>query len=124
MNPSVKAKWVAALRSGEYKQAVGRLRWKPSGGFCCMGVLCDLYHKETGKGSWEFQESDPKQVGQIVGGVYTFMGADGYAPPEVCEWAGLIQPTRPTSELHHIAKMNDHHQKSFAVIAKHIEENL
>lgn len=31
-------KWLAALRSGEYKQAAGRLRG-PCGGYCCLGVL-------------------------------------------------------------------------------------
>ena len=32
--------WVAALRSGDYKQATGSLR-KPAGD-CCLGVLCDI----------------------------------------------------------------------------------
>lgn len=31
------AKWLAALRSGEYKQGVGQL--KSDGGYCCLGVL-------------------------------------------------------------------------------------
>ncbi len=33
-------KWVAALRSGEYKQTHGTLH--NDGGFCCLGVLCDI----------------------------------------------------------------------------------
>ena len=41
MNPDVKKKWVAALRSGEYRQGTGRLRSKDDR-FCCLGVLCDL----------------------------------------------------------------------------------
>jgi hypothetical protein len=41
MNPEVKARWVAALRSGEYKQAKNSLRKQDA--FCCLGVLCDLY---------------------------------------------------------------------------------
>jgi hypothetical protein len=41
MNPEVKARWVAALRSGEYKQGKGALRLNNK--FCCLGVLCDLY---------------------------------------------------------------------------------
>ncbi len=50
MNPEVKAKWIAALRSGEYQQASGQLC---SGtGFCCLGVLSELYIQETGKGRW------------------------------------------------------------------------
>jgi hypothetical protein len=33
-------KWLAALRSGEYKQAAGVL--KNSEGYCCLGVLCEI----------------------------------------------------------------------------------
>jgi hypothetical protein len=40
MNPDVKKKWVEALRSGEYKQAKGRLM--KHGGYCCLGVLCKV----------------------------------------------------------------------------------
>lgn len=32
-------KWIAALRSGKYKQTRGRLQ--DGDGFCCLGVLCD-----------------------------------------------------------------------------------
>lgn len=39
-------KWVAALRSGKYKQGKDRLRTGDS--FCCLGVLCDL----VDRGSW------------------------------------------------------------------------
>lgn len=50
MDPEVKARWVAALRSGEYKQIKGAL--KREGGHCCLGVLCDLYAKERGLKRW------------------------------------------------------------------------
>jgi hypothetical protein len=49
MKKDVADKWVAALRSGEYPQARGGLhiiRETQSGpGFCCLGVLCDLFTK-------------------------------------------------------------------------------
>ena len=44
MNKEVADKWIAALRSGEYQQTEGKLCG--AGGFCCLGVLCDLYEKE------------------------------------------------------------------------------
>lgn len=44
MKKTVMKKWVKALRSGEYKQTKGRLR--NSVGFCCLGVLCDIYAKD------------------------------------------------------------------------------
>lgn len=45
MDSKVKARWVAALRSGDYKQ--GRLRLRTTSKlagdkFCCLGVLCDI----------------------------------------------------------------------------------
>lgn len=36
-----RAKLVAALRSGEYKQIKGQL--KSGDGFCCLGVACDIF---------------------------------------------------------------------------------
>ena len=41
MNQEIKAKWIAALRSGKYKQGEGCLN-DGHGGFCCLGVLCDV----------------------------------------------------------------------------------
>ena len=40
MKAKVKARWVAALRSGDYKQGVCRLATDDK--FCCFGVLCEL----------------------------------------------------------------------------------
>ena len=44
MNKEIKKKWLKALESGEYKKACGRL--KRGDGYCCLGVLTDLYNKE------------------------------------------------------------------------------
>lgn len=40
MNPEIKAKWIAALRSGKYKQ--GKFYLNTNARFCCLGVLCDV----------------------------------------------------------------------------------
>lgn len=49
MKRSLKEKWTTALRSGKYKQAMGKLkgraRYNPNGfdvGHCCLGVLLDI----------------------------------------------------------------------------------
>lgn len=42
MDQELKAKWTAALRSGEYKQGAGRLRRDT--GYCCLGVLGEIMH--------------------------------------------------------------------------------
>ena len=39
-------KWVEALRSGKYSQGKGTLQNRA--GYCCLGVACDVYEKETG----------------------------------------------------------------------------
>jgi hypothetical protein len=76
MNPEVKERWIAALRSGEYDQGKNLLRFEEK--FCCLGVLCDLHSKETGN-EWD-----------IVEGIReTYLGMNGYLPAEVVEWAGL-----------------------------------
>lgn len=47
IDPEFKAKWLEALRSGNYEQVGGALR-KYKGpelnpvGFCCLGVACDI----------------------------------------------------------------------------------
>lgn len=41
IDPDVKAKWVAALRSGEYRQGKKMLK-TPEGSYCCLGVYCAI----------------------------------------------------------------------------------
>ena|ERR1044072_3312431 len=50
MNEEIKAQWLAALRSGEYQQGHSWLRTGDS--YCCLGILCELHRKATGKGEW------------------------------------------------------------------------
>lgn len=40
MNPEIKQKWVARLRSGLYPQ--GKTFLENNGQFCCLGVLCQI----------------------------------------------------------------------------------
>ncbi len=81
MNQEIKTKWVAALRSGEYEQGIGKLRSNNS--YCCLGVLCDLYHKETGIGEWvpDTGRDDSKRL--------MFLDHGEALPEEVIAWAGL-----------------------------------
>jgi hypothetical protein len=45
INKKAIAEWVAALRSGRYKQGEGYLAKRERGEmkFCCLGVACDLF---------------------------------------------------------------------------------
>lgn len=51
MNPEWKAKWVTALRSGDYEQGVGSLMAQR--GFCCLGVLCNIINPDN----WDSNEA-------------------------------------------------------------------
>lgn len=93
MNAEVKEKWLAALRSGEYKPAVAFMRHSDTTGanpyqhrFCCLGVLCDLYAKEHGM---KFMD--------------LFPGADlrqSKLPGVVEQWAGLnFRQCQPLADL-------------------------
>ena len=47
MNKEVKDKWVAALKSGKYKQGRGQLNGES--GYCCLGVLTEVYIEQMKK---------------------------------------------------------------------------
>lgn len=51
MNKEIKDEWIAALRSGNYKQGRSFLR-SGSNEYCCAGVLCDILIKR-GDGEWK-----------------------------------------------------------------------
>ncbi len=46
MNKNAK-KWIKALRSGEFKRTESVLNNEC--GYCCLGVACAVYERETGK---------------------------------------------------------------------------
>lgn len=103
MDPEIKAKWIAALRSGKYSQTKCTLR--DPAGFCCLGVLCDLmqptgWHKNIHQNEW------------------SHLGNYSNLEPEIREDADLSIVA--TEWLTH---MNDA-GKTFAEIADYIEEKL
>ena len=93
MNPEIKQKWVNALHSGKYEQGNGKLY---SGqGYCCLGVLCDLYSKENNL-KWEFRGDDViKTEDEVVPSEFQdcdyfyFDGESEFLPESVKEWAQL-----------------------------------
>lgn len=137
MNPEIKAKWVAALRSGDYKQGTGVLRseWDE---YCCLGVLCDIAEKEGVPMIVVEPAADGDVSDGIVGAYYYFDGdrdTGDYeiTPSFVAGWAGLpsvnpsVELTDPYDEdavvLESLADLNDG-GKSFDEMADIIEEHL
>ena len=112
MNENAK-KWVAALRSGKYRQGRGALCRDDS--FCCLGVACDVYQKEVGG----------MQVRQVANMVQ-FNGETGVLPKVVRLWLGtfdenpdLVGADTNTCPL---AARNDRGE-SFESLADLIEKN-
>lgn len=108
MNDNAK-KWIAALRSGEYKQCQNRLQNEDK--FCCLGVACMVYEKETGKEAVRGSES-----GELD-------GLSLNAQPDVFNWLGLYNDNGDAKKttLPALIQLNDD-GKSFEDIADHIEK--
>lgn len=133
MKEKIKKLWVAALRSGEYKQGKGALikykvdssngiphMYKPNeetlkgATYCCLGVLCDLYRKETGMNLW----SDT-----------AFDYVHGTLSNKMLAWAGLVNsnPQVKINDGHtltSLSALNDHQGYNFEAIADIIEKQL
>lgn len=117
LNPDVKAKWLAALRSGEYSQGRRQLR-TPTGGYCCIGVLCDI----SGMGEWREamdREAGYDYVGVGHQGTYR---AWSHAPAIVRDWA--VETHDMGDEWETLIKLNDYNKLSFEEIATYIEAHL
>lgn len=121
MNPDVKSEWVAALRSGDYKQGIGRLRDNEDK-YCCLGVLCEIAVRR--------HVIPPARL--IPDGTYTYASRSFRLPREVALWAGLTESdpkvTDPRSGITirtiALAELNDSSSVSFATIADVIESEL
>jgi hypothetical protein len=109
MKKSVADEWVKALRSGEYKQGRAQLRSKKDK-FCCLGVLCDVYVKETKKGRWIVDEDGDKG--------FNFKSQNTLPPRSVERWASL-----DACSSGDFVDFNDSDRQSFKTIANYIEKN-
>jgi len=76
MKKSIANKWVKALRSGEYTQTKNNLA--DSVGHCCLGVLCELYIKDT--------KDNIKDESSLF---ISFDGESEVLPQCVMSWAGM-----------------------------------
>jgi hypothetical protein len=114
MNPSIKSKWVSALRSGEYKQTTAKLRGYDK--FCCLGVLCNLH-----------AQAHPK-IAARQKSISSYMGQTEDLPKSVMKWAGLSMfdgaVVKYKNVTHSLVELNDIQQLNFKQIADIIEEQL
>lgn len=110
MKKSIAKKWVAALRSGDYKQGKGQLR-DTKNRFCCLGVLCNLHAQAHPKIAAMQRDKD------------AYMASTGLLPQEVMDWAGMSDEIGCLPNGDSLAELNDG-GKRFTTIAKIIEQNV
>jgi hypothetical protein len=103
MDKEWKEKWVAALRSGEYKQIQGFLHTE--GGFCCLGVLTDIVDPQWQESSLNvLRDSESGSIGTL--------------PSRIRRITNLGD-----TYVDELTEMNDSGH-TFEKIATYVEENL
>lgn len=97
-----KDKWVAALRSGEYKQGKGYLHENSSNTYCCLGVLCETLEFERIEGCG--------QISYYIDSNGEYFNANLYDTYNI--------------EENYLIDLNDEAHASFTEIADWIEEKV
>ena len=123
LNPEVKAKWVALLRSGEIQQAQTRLK-DMEGKMCCLGVLCELHRRETKKGDWDANEYGiglERELRCLPRIVREWAGTDQHNPVIPNKYGDIRKPG--SHGRYTLAELNDMGY-TFAEIADLIEKYL
>lgn len=123
MNPEVKALWLEALESGEYKQCKGKLTHVAEDGsksHCCLGVLSELGVRAGVLSSKTYPEANRLYYGDYE--------ESATVPPEVMKWADLssCNPDVVFKDDGRVAlaHLNDEVELTFPEIAALIREQL
>lgn len=95
MKQEIAERWIAALRSGQYRQSVNYLthlsgprdeHGRITCSHCALGVLVDLYQNETGElNPWPNIDGDAVSYQDDVTGRYSALDM----PSQVMRWAGM-----------------------------------
>lgn len=119
MRSEIQEKYVTLLRSKVYTQGAQVMK-NNSGCYCALGVLCELYRKETGHGEWKpgGDEGEEFYISGMPVGEYVL-------PYAVREWAGIEEAdpfiTLGSGEVSRISSLNDNQELSFEEIADIVE---
>ena len=115
MKKEVADKWVAALRSGDYKQTTGQLANAERTEHCCLGVLCEMAIKDGVNVAVDVLPHAPYDV--------YFDENPAGLPYKVQTWSGIFTPNGVLNGGITIAALNDDEQYDFGRIANIIEES-
>lgn len=113
MHKEIAERWVEALRSGAYPQTTGYLC--DDDGFCCLGVLTDIYDKD------KFDHSQWRNTNDCDHDCMIYCGEIGVLPEEVQRWADM-RGSQGNVNGSSLVIMNDE-GLSFETIADFIEAN-
>ncbi len=116
MDKELRERWIAALRSGQYHQGRGGLRFSAENGackWCSLGVLLDV----SGYGQWETDNT-------MVEGEWCYVTQEGQKNFIVLADKTLQQMGILVQAMDRLTGMNDREHASFADIATWIEEHL
>lgn len=134
MNPEIKERWVAALRSGDYLQGRSYLN-KIDGGrsfYCCLGVLCELatadgvVNRVVRDGHEDMIQTRVRYEGRDRAQFWE-RASEKVLPADVIRWAGLddcIPEATYDGRTYTLSAMNDVDGLDFGQIADAIEESL
>jgi len=113
MKQEIKKRWVAALRSGEYRQ--GKIQLKKENKFCCLGVLCDIVKDELNL-SWV---THPNMSPPTIAGEFLVL------PCIVSKYVELADTSvQYQGERRFLEYLNDTENLPFDKLALLIEEQL
>lgn len=110
MHKQIADKWIAALRSGDYKQGIGVLRTSDNE-FCCLGVLCNL-HAQSHPGTASRQTVETMYLGEVA-----------YLPDAAKKWAGMRSNNGESSTGERPLTWKNDRGATFNDIAEFIENN-
>jgi len=125
MNENAKA-WIAALRSGEYKQGRKVLR-NEKDEYCCLGVACELAARAgvIPKAELVVAELVVAAGSNPIQRVYRYDGQDYYLPASVASWLGVETIEASYQREGRAANLpihNDNKRDNFETIAGVIEK--
>lgn len=119
MKQAIAKRWIKALRSGKYKQTQRVL--KDDKGYCCLGVLSDLYGVDWSKR----KRKDYNGTGYFCKKITKHVQGHILLPEDVKNWAGMkdINGTfKADGKFDQLTAKNDS-GASFKEIASAIEEH-
>ena len=106
MRPSVKTRWLRALRSDKYEQATNALQ-DGEGGYCCLGVLCDIVDPKGWNDDLVWTHKPKQESGEVQ------------LPGSFRKHLEISEREQST-----LMTMNDEDEYTFEEIADWIEDNL